>query len=554
MPRPALSLEGERRVGLAYCVAACLLLLLFVLQAGLESRIKSAVYDEPGDIAAGLSYIQNRDVEANLQHPPLIKELAGLSLWLAGIRLPATEDVSQLLKEPGGENLVGNAILQQYGADHVLFWARLPMLALSALLGMVIFLWGRQILGERAALCALFLYVFDPTMLAHSYLVTLDVGLAGFTLIFFWSLWNYLRSPSIARMAICGVALSFLLAAKYSAIFLLPVVLALVLSSVRWPIAESRPLFPRMRGYVGALAAFWTMCAIAVILIPLFYLSVGGWLRYASGMVRVNADHNTDHLAYLSGQLARRFSSYFAATWLLKEPIGTILLVISGVVALRLTKFPSLGKLFLFLPPVVLLLVHTLLADDIGIRYIIPAMPFAYLAAGAGAAWMLGHRIRLLRGAAIVLGAWIVLAATAVYPDHLSYFNEAACLTTHPEWTGLDGGSHCGPLWLDDSNVDWGQGLKQIKEWSEAQPTSDGAIRLAYFGMAPPSVYGIDSDRMLFEQLFDPLAPGRIAVSSHYVSRAPAAGRHYGLNGWQWLTKPPTAIVGHAWYVFDITK
>src|SRR5208283_6228480 len=100
-----------------FSLSASLLLALFLLHSFLASRIKSAVYDEPGDIAAGLSYLQTGEVRANPQHPPLLKELAGGSLWLAGIRLPGAQPVEQMLAESGGERTEGNALLAASGPD-----------------------------------------------------------------------------------------------------------------------------------------------------------------------------------------------------------------------------------------------------------------------------------------------------------------------------------------------------------------------------------------------------------------------------------------------------
>src|ERR1035438_8800284 len=63
------------------------LIAIFLAQSFLASAIKSPVFDETGDIAAGLSYVQSGEIRANLQHPPLLKELAGAALWLPGVRL-----------------------------------------------------------------------------------------------------------------------------------------------------------------------------------------------------------------------------------------------------------------------------------------------------------------------------------------------------------------------------------------------------------------------------------------------------------------------------------
>src|ERR1017187_4871212 len=63
-------------------LAACALLAVFLLQIFFASLVKSPVADEPGHISAGLSYVETGLFRANLQHPPLIKELSGLVLKL----------------------------------------------------------------------------------------------------------------------------------------------------------------------------------------------------------------------------------------------------------------------------------------------------------------------------------------------------------------------------------------------------------------------------------------------------------------------------------------
>src|SRR5207245_640148 len=115
----------------------------------------------------------------------------------------------------------------------------------------------------------------------------------------------------------------------------------------------------------------------------------------------------------------------------------------------------AMDRLFLLLPPAVLFAGYTALSDNLGVRYIIPALPFLYLIGGAGLAYLVQESGRFKRSFAGVLCAWMIVAAVGIYPDHLSYFNEAACLLKDPSRIGLDGGTRCGPLWLEDSNVDW---------------------------------------------------------------------------------------------------
>ena len=201
---------------------AGILLAIFLLQGLVAIRLKSPAFDETGDIAAGLSYVQSGEIRANLQHPPLLKELAGVSLWLAGVRLPDTAKIRQLL-DTGAERAVGSELIATNGPERVMFWARLPFLMLAAALGALLWWWGRQVIGETAALTALFLYTLSPTILGHAYLATLDVGLAAFAIFFIYAIWSYVKVPGWQRLALCGVLLGLLLCTKFSALFLLPV-------------------------------------------------------------------------------------------------------------------------------------------------------------------------------------------------------------------------------------------------------------------------------------------------------------------------------------------
>src|SRR5271157_209479 len=561
--------EGRRAPWASFAIAG-VLLAAFLAQSFLASRIKSPTFDETAHIAAGLSYVQTGEVRANPQHPPLLKTLAGLSLLLAGVRLPDIPETRQMAGGEGGENAVGRAIISQNGPNRVMFWARLPFLLLSNMLGLLIFLWGRKLAGDLAALSALFLYAFNPTILAHSYLVAMDVGLAFFTVLSLFALWEYLCHPSATRLILCGLAMGALLAAKFSAVFLLPVAAALLLAAVRWPpqpVPDDRSQFLRpysrggpdtsnanaVHGYAACACAFLAMCLVATFVIQALYLSPGGLFLYSAGIQRVNIDHAPGYLVFLAGRLQHHFVGYFAAAYLLKEPIASLLLLAIGLVALARRKtIPVLAKLCLLLPPSVLFVAHTIWADNMGIRYMIPELPFAYLIGGLGAAWLIQSRSRWTKPPAAVLAVWTVIAAIGIYPDHLAYFNESACLPGHPDRIGLDGGARCGPLWLDDSNVDWGQGLKQLKIWLDHHAVGRN-IRLAYFGTILPETYGVACERIGPEELMQDPQPGLYVVSAHFVARVPALGARLKPGAGEWLRRtPPVAIVGHSLYVYDI--
>jgi hypothetical protein len=285
------------------------------------------------------------------------------------------------------------------------------------------------------------------------------------------------------------------------------------------------------------------MSTVACLVMMAIYLSPSGLSAYVHGIDSVYADHNPNFQAYMAGELAPRFSSYFAVAWLLKEPLATIVLVILGsVVLVRDRRLAVLDKLFLFVPPFVLFVACTAWAENIGIRYLIPAFPFLCLAGGAGLAMLIQSRSKWGIGLAAALCVWMAVEAAGIYPDHLSYFNEAACLLQDPGKLGVDGGTRCGPWWLDDSNTDWGQGLDQLQVWRSRHPDSR-TMWIAYFGSFPPEALGVPSQKLGLYYLDAKPGPGLYVFSAKYVSRYPLS----------WLrTISPTAIVGHALYVYDI--
>jgi hypothetical protein len=606
---------------------------------------KSPVFDEPPHIASGLSYLETRVFHANLQHPPLLKELSAIFLMAAGIHWPKSPLADALIRGgPRSDKLewpIGVNIIHDNGADRVLFWARLPFILLGALLGWFIYWWGRELVGSAAALAALFFYSFDPTMVAHSALVTTDVGVTTFAVLFLFTLWRYLHQPTRKRLIFCGLALGAVLGAKFSAVFMLPVAAILMAAAVRWPLASGSGAAPeksfakvgpnspcpcgsgkkykkchgsgaipskdverslRRHDLMRAAGMFLVMCAIATVVIEALYLFNSDPFLYLTGLKKVNADHIAGYQAYLHGDLAPHFYSYFAIAYLVKEPLAIVLLSIAGLaILLRGKTTPVMTKLFLLLTPVVFFLATTILADDLGIRYMIPTLPFAYLLAGLALSTLLTAPSRSRLGKTQLLTAplrprlgetlltaplrppgeaqfstapspsppektpslvwgryvaaalclWVVVEAAGIYPDHLSYFNESACLLEAPARIGWDGGSACGPMWLDDSNVDWGQGLKQLRAWLDRH--ADGRpVHMTYFGVYPPEGYGLRYPNADIPELLGKRPPGLYAISAHQVARIPALADTNAPGAGAWLRSPPEAMPGHAFYIYGV--
>jgi hypothetical protein len=127
-----------------------------------------------------------------------------------------------------------------------------------------------------------------------------------------------------------------------------------------------------------------------------------------------------------------------------------------------------------------------------------------------------------------------------------------ACLLEKPGQIGWDGGTRCGPQWLDDSNVDWGQGLKQLRTWTNRHADLP-PVHLAYPDTFPPDAYGIRFEPFFTKQLLPEPGPGWYAVSASLVSRMPAVGEKFEHGGAGWLRRiAPVDIVGLAFYIYQV--
>jgi 4-amino-4-deoxy-L-arabinose transferase-like glycosyltransferase len=162
-----------------------LLLVLFLIQGIFFVRANSPTYDEAMHLAAGYSYLATGDFRLEPQNPPLIKVLLALPLFL-GYGLPFNPDPQQW--RDGTEFFIGQDFLYRstLPADHMLIVSRLPNLLLGGLLAMLTGWWAYRLWGNRAALLAMALASFEPNLVAHSSLVTTDIGVTLF--IFFCSL------------------------------------------------------------------------------------------------------------------------------------------------------------------------------------------------------------------------------------------------------------------------------------------------------------------------------------------------------------------------------
>jgi hypothetical protein len=505
----------------------------FVMMMG-----KSITGDEVAHLPAGYSYWRLHEIVLNPMHPPLIKELAALPLVLLYPDIPIdTERVRSIGRRdhtyqwPFGEDfLIGQNV------PRMLFWGRLAPVLISLALAALVLRWAMELWGPQGGLLSLFLYVFDPTITAHAQLVTTDVGCALFSTLFLYCLRNYARSASLTRLAACGVALGLALGAKFSSVVMIPLATLLLAVTTR---DDAQSLSVRRMARAGMAVA--AMGAVAYATVWVLYFFPTDPLFYLRGLSDVQRDHNPRYLHFFMGDFRHgNWPSYFLVAFLIKTPIPALLLLAAAIVAaVAGWRTNWRDEAFLVVPILGLYIGYAALASPIGIRYVIPCLPFLFIFTGRLAqAAADAPRVATVALAGVVL--WCVAEFVAIWPDHLSYFNEIA------------GGSRGGVAWLDDSNVDWGQGFVELRRYVREHDVHH--YRLCNFGYFNPSYYGIDGELVWLEPLLDPPAPGTLILSSHCVARVGGwLKKEYGDGEQNWMAHvEPKAIVGHAYWVYDI--
>jgi hypothetical protein len=237
------------------------------------------------------------------------------------------------------------------------------------------------------------------------------------------------------------------------------------------------------------------------------------------------------HPSYLWGQVSRHgWWYYFLAVALYKVPLGVVLVIAVAAASLWYVR-PRFDELPLALAAVCWGVFLTAGGIHIGFRHFLPAyVPVLMLCARCAAVqWKPARWV-----------AWAGVAATAVHvalwhPDYVSYVN-------FPRDKPY--------LAISDSNVDWGQSLKQVRRWLDEHAQGGRPVSIGYFGnMENRSVrHYLPGVRQLGE---DEPAPkgGLLIISPVWVAGAYGQEQYAFLRG-----RTPDAVIGHSMLVYDLDR
>ncbi|MGN6321270.1 MAG: glycosyltransferase family 39 protein [Dyella sp.] len=499
-------------------IAAALLMLLFAIQIVSVVRQESLSWDEGDHIFAGYMAWKTHDYRYNPEHPPLMKALATLPLLGLPLKVPA--DQQRYFKEEayldGRELLFHNP---PYSVEALTLRVRLAAGIVALLLAALVFCAAWEMFGMGAGLLALALLTFDPNILAHSALVTTDIGVSCFLLAAVYTFYRYRKKPSISRLLVAAIAAGLALATKHSAILLIPMLGALALLELFYPLAEQevRASLPRRTLHLGG--ALIAIGAIALLVLWSFYgfryaarpgtlqltpslvdyvkplspLEAKGvlWLAhwhvlpeaYLYGLTDVRSMANGMSSFIFGKVFEHGVAYYFPAVLTIKSTLGWLAATVLALVALatgRLRQWRA--ALFLLLPALVYFVVAMTSSLNIGARHILPVYVFLTLLAAGGCwawVWRAGAWSRPWAAVVAVLLCAHVGSSLRAYPNYMAYSNE------------LWGGPMQTYKVLTDSNADWAQQLLAVKQYLDQRGIKQ--CWFAYFAdpFLRPADYGI---------------------------------------------------------------
>ncbi|MDP4038410.1 MAG: glycosyltransferase family 39 protein [bacterium] len=591
------------------------LLSLMLLLGIISMRGDSAIVDEVAHIPAGYSYLKFLDYRLNPEHPPLIKDIAALPLLFLKLKFPT--NISAWTTEPNGQWEVGWNFIYHIGnnADQIIFYSRLPILALAIIFGYVLYRFTKRRFGIEVGILTLFLYTFSANILAHARFVTTDLGIAAFIFFAFYAFFNFLEKPSIKTIWWAGFFLGLAQLAKFSAIMIYPLfgLLALI-TVIAWKKTKHWQI--RLRDYLGG---FIIISLISFILIWLFYIphtlhmpqaiqdeliraslpgkysSVVPFLtklndsflgkplaQYLLGLAMVFNRVKSGNTTYLLGQVTNQsFMWYFPVTYLIKMPLSFLIISLGTIIyavyqyfkktPLKIWyKFISYANNhFIELSFILFIILYSYLSItgnlNLGIRHLFPIIPLIFILVSKKVVEFITNtksktKKQIYSIILAILLIWYGLSNIITHPSYVAYFNE------------LIGGGGNAYKYVTDSNIDWGQDLKRLKEYADSNTEID-KIAVDYFGGGDPNYYfckrKYDSDGKLIASASGYDCSGSkyvlwhadtgvfdgkyIAVSETYLMNDIYWSKLRGDQGYSWLrNKTPIKKIGNSIYIYKI--
>jgi hypothetical protein len=506
-------------------VCPFLLLLIFVSICYFSQNEKSVTVDEFCHYPSGVYNLLTADWSMDCESPPLIKCLTASTSLITqpNIHLLEIKKMNLTAWSLGYQFMYNNFI----GYRNIYKWGRIAVILLGCLLGWFHYRFGRSLFGEAGGIFALFLFVFNPNIIAHSSLTTIDIGTSCFIFLSIYGFWRFLKSQNLFTAILAGVLLGLAQLSKFTALLLYPIYFVILIIFLIARIFKNQGDYKSCPSVKQNIVHFFL-----ILLISLFVINAGYF--FSQTFTQLADYHFTSTLLknvsvkfsgafpvplpyyYLIGfdnQLALSeggvYTSYFMGqhslsgwwnyylvAFIIKNPLALLLIIVLTIFFWKKSAGVKLeDSLCIWIPMLMYLIYFSFFTHiPIGIRYILPIFPLFFLAAGS----LVNVTSKKWKVAVSIMAGAYMMSALFIYPNYLSYFNVIA------------GGPKNGHKWLIDSNLDWGQDLPALKKYMMKNGIEE--IKLGYFGRVDPHIYGIK-----YALPNRDLAPGIYAISINYL-------------------------------------
>ncbi len=497
---------------------------------------QSPTIDEPVYVGTAVVYLDQHSLRYNPEHPPLGKLIIAAGVAFTDPKIDPAFN--------GHEWELGKHVVYEAGNDpeQLMLAARLPVIVLTLLFGLVVFAFASDLAGRAGGLVALTLFTFSPDVIAHGSLATLDVPVAGFLLTSAWLVWRARSRPAL-YLPLAGLALGAATATKVLSLVAVPVLVPLAVLSV-WHARRARGLDlknPALLIGRGLLAsAGMALIAIAVVWVSYLVVDPGLHWETPEGMQPLHGMRTLvewlpfpqplkdgmrfqfeleDHVwhNFLFGRHYTGSLWYYGpAALLVKTPLGALAIWLAGAAVMLSVRRLRPAAPYVLIPTAVLMATAMVIVRDNGVRYLAFAPMFLAVAAAA----VVVLRRRWVKVAATVLVALAAVSSLLTFPYYLPYSNMAF------------GGPANTHRYLLDSNVDWGQDLGRLADRLKERYPGERTW-LVYQGSALPSYYGIDAAdpfRVPVDQVHGLLAVSDSAILGDYDDSSGGGGGVGGLG------------------------
>lgn len=559
------------------------ILTFFALICFFTQEDKSITVDEFCHFPSGIYNLKTMDWRMDKESPPLIKSITAAPALLTGPKI----QTDKFIKDPNPWTLGYSFMYNNWDEYIDLFRiGRCSIIFLGCLLGYLIFKFGSELYGRVGGLFPLILYVLNPNIIAHSSLVTIDIGVSCTILLSIYCFWKYLKKRGLLSLVYAGIALGLAQLSKFTALLLYPIFVVIVViivgNRIFRAVNNRKNLHAgKIKGeaaltFLKEMGWLFLIFIISVLVINTGYLFSGtftplgnyqflsqsldnissfikfipvplpyDYLTGFDSQLAISGGNNPFYSSYLMGENSLTgWWYYYLIAFFVKTPPAVLILlpVVAYFHINKIFKHHNLEDCLCLCIPVVCYILYFSFFSHIyiGIRFLLPVFPLIFLAAGIiGESSLLTRKKIKCFIAAIIISCFVSVIYS--YPNYVSYFNF------------ISGGPSKGHEWLIDSNIDWGQDLPELKKYLEKNGIEN--LKLGYFGRVDPELYDIKytlPKEKVEEEIY--------AVSINFLKGKPYylldninkkliyADRDYFKN---YSKLQPVTVINNSIYVFD---